>query len=165
MPAFGDEWGCYNGKMSRHTNMQVSAAPNLEQDERMWMLPMAAAFLPFLVWPVEWLLPYPAVIEEVAKGILVWQILERVPDSSQRSMVLASGILFGGSEMLLYTVNAILLGSLGALVLRVLLTMPMHVLTLYLIWWLGKRGRAWLVLGIGVGMVIHGVFNAMATAF
>jgi hypothetical protein len=124
-----------------------------------WWVPISAAFLPFLVWPVEMLLPYPAVIEELAKGYLVWLVVKQGPRAGGWQTALSIGLLFGGSETLLYTVNAILSGSLEALVARVLLTMPMHAATVMVMYWLGQRGKIWFGVGLVLAMVMHWGFN------
>lgn len=124
-----------------------------------WWVPVSAAFLPFLVWPVEMLLPYPAVIEELAKGYLVWLVVKQGPRTGGWQTTLSIGLLFGGSETLLYTVNAILAGSLEALVVRVLLTMPMHTVTVMVMYWLGQRGKIWFGVGLVLAMAMHWGFN------
>lgn len=126
-----------------------------------WWVPVTAAFLPFVVWPVEMLLPYPAVIEELAKGYLVWLVAKDGPRAGGWQTVVSIGLLFGGSETLLYTVNAILAGNLGVLVGRVLLTIPMHVATVMVMYGVGQRGKIWFGIGLVLAMLMHWGFNVL----
>ena len=122
-----------------------------------WWIALVAAVAPFFIWPLEMLLPYPAVIEETAKLLMVRLVNRDVPKEQQLSLVLGIGILFGGSETLLYLFNAMLLGNLTVIVWRVLLTIPMHLVTTLVIFW-GFRKHLWW-LGWIVAMLIHGGFN------
>jgi hypothetical protein len=130
-----------------------------------WWIPISAAFLPFLVWPVEMVFPFPALIEETAKGYLVWLIINKPGLEGRKQMALSVGLLFGGSETLLYTVNAILAGNLGLMVGRVLLTMPMHIITVMVMYWLGQRGKLGFILGWILAVGIHAGFNAVVSSW
>lgn len=125
----------------------------------LWWVPISAAFLPFLVWPVEVLLPWPFVIEEVGKAWLAWQVAAKGAADAWWKLGLAIGVLFGGSELLLYVVNAILVGNFRPLWLRLGLTAPMHVVTVLVISWWAKKGFGGLVIGTFLGIAIHFGFN------
>lgn len=124
------------------------------------MAPLLALFLPFMLWPVEWLLPYPAFIEETAKLVIVVWVVRNTPSKMQTAMVLGCGILFAASETLLYIVNAAQYGNLAVLGWRLILTVPMHVLTFMILLWAVKVRLWWA--GLALAMLIHWGFNFLA---
>ena len=68
--------------------------------------------------------------------------------------------MFALSETMLYVVNAIILGNFGVLGMRLLLTVPMHVLTTILIYLGVRRGGLTTAIGLVLGMLLHFGFNA-----
>jgi len=59
---------------------------------------------PFLLWPLEYFLPYPYIIEELFKVFVV-----KFTNSNAKSYILA-GILFALTETILYSFNINLFG-------------------------------------------------------
>lgn len=103
------------------------------------MLVLWLAILPFILWFVEQLLPFPAVIEELAKAVFVYR-------AGNWKQALGLGMVFGFSEALLYLLNP------GPWWERLWLTVPLHGLTAALMYQFGKAG---LVLAI----LVHYLFN------
>lgn len=109
------------------------------------MLILWMAILPMILWFVELVLPFPAVIEELAKALVVYR-------AGSWKQAGGLGLVFGLSEAWLFLINANQLGSLFSFWQRLLLTVPMHGLTAVLMVRFGKPG---LVLAI----LIHYLFN------
>ena len=55
------------------------------------LLPLFAAFAPFILWLVEVFLPYPHIVEELAKAIFIYPTV-KYKSTSQR---IVSGVIFG----------------------------------------------------------------------
>ncbi|KKW03845.1 MAG: hypothetical protein UY37_C0004G0138 [Candidatus Beckwithbacteria bacterium GW2011_GWC2_49_11] len=107
------------------------------------------AVLPMILWFVERLLPFPAVVEEAAKALVVVR-------ADSRRQAFFWGLIFGLSEAFLFLVNANLLADLSGFWRRLALTVPMHGVTAGLIMLWGKR-YWWL--GLPVAMLTHAWFN------
>jgi hypothetical protein len=134
-----------------------------KKDDSYTWVPLWAAFAPFLAWPVEMILPYPWLVEELIKGVLVWKVITSADPADAAKLAISIGVLFGGSELLLFVVNAILAGSFGPLVGRLLLTIPMHVLTAFLVYWFGRKGTFGFGIGLAIAMAVHFSFNLLAS--
>ena len=117
---------------------------------------MYAAVAPFGLLLLSSLWQYPAVLEEVVK----WGIL-RYGVSSIEYRVWTQGLLvgavFGLSEAVLFSMNSWSGGQWGAMVMRLLLTVPMHALTGVIIVW-GMKNKIGAV-GLMVAMGVHWAFN------
>jgi hypothetical protein len=141
----------YNGSM----------LPSLNATRFGWgvgMALVAALAGPFVLWPIELLLPWPVWIEEVYKGWLIWLVLRSRPQNGI-FWVIVAGLGFGMSETMLYLVNFMQSGDLSGWGLRLITTVPMHALTM-VVQWLG-----WVV-GVGPWGIIpagllHQWFNSV----
>lgn len=98
---------------------------------------------------------YPPVLEEVVK----WGILRLTANSVQPTVKQGAvvGVIFGLSEAVLFTTNAWTSGNWTAIVMRLLLTVPMHMLTASVTAWAMSRKMGWV--GLGLAMIIHAGFN------
>lgn len=105
--------------------------------------------LPLIVWLVELVLPLPAIVEEIAKAIIV-----RRAEKWQQALGL--GLMFGLSETMLFLVNANWLGNFSAVWRRLLLTVPMHGAT-SLVFYAGGKKYWWL--GLAAAILMHAGFN------
>lgn len=118
------------------------------------------AILPLLLWPIETFLPYPAVIEELAKAVLVYWILTSVAGKrAQIQTTILAGAAFAFSESMLYLFNILLVGTAWTFFLRLLLTIPLNIITMLVMLLLGLWKRWLLVLGLLAAMLLHYVFN------
>lgn len=130
----------------------------------MLLLPLYAAILPFIVWVIEQVLPYPYIIEELAKLFLVLMLRSdnwRSSYSNQLKIIILSGTLFALSETVLYLFNIYLVGEFRQLVLRLLLTTSLHVLTLLIIFVSFKKDVRIGVVGVLAAICIHYAFNQL----
>lgn len=124
-----------------------------------FLTPLAAAILPFIIWPIELLLPYPYIIEEIAKGILVLFVINLPDKSTQIKLVLASAILFTLSETVLYILNISLVGDLSTLLTRFILTNLLHSLTMLIILISAFKNKWLMLAGVAAAMSLHYFYN------
>ncbi len=124
-----------------------------------WLVILVAAFSVFPLWLVEQFLPGPVLIEEVTKLLLVLYIAKKIKQEKGLILAVISGLVFGMSETILYLFNAFTVGSFELIRLRILTTLPMHLLTFCLIYWGVGRGRVSGVIGFGAAIAIHYLFN------
>lgn len=122
---------------------------------------LAALAAPLLLLPLEVLLPYPHLIEELVKaGLLLWLVRSETPRASaQWEIAVGVGALFTLSETILYLNNFMFLGNGNALVPRLVLTGVLHVGTSLLVYLSLRRG--WLVgfTGLILAVAFHYLFN------
>lgn len=125
-----------------------------------FILPLLSAALPLFLWPVEVLLPYPHVVEEVAKLFVVLLILRAgVPDSTKIKLALISAVLFSLSESVLYLFNIFLVGNIQTFFQRLALTIPLHSATFLIILLSALKRRPFIFLGLLLAIAIHYVYN------
>lgn len=113
-----------------------------------FLIPLIAAILPFIIWPIELFLPFPYLIEEIVKGILILFVIDLSNKASQAKIVLASAAIFTLSETVLYSLNVSLVGDLSTLLIRFALTGLLHSLTMLIIL-ISTFKNKWLI-GVGV---------------
>lgn len=123
------------------------------------LVPLFAAIAPFLVWPIELLLPYPYVIEELVKLLLVIFILNVSSNAIKIRLAIMAGLFFALSESVLYMFNIQLVGTLSTLLQRLALTIPLHVVTTLIILFSGIKNRAFLAIGVTIAIILHYTFN------
>lgn len=123
---------------------------------------------PLLLVPVEIVIPLPHVVEELYKAMLVVWLLnyERSgDDGSTRNtnylLAIFVGLLFGLSESVLFITNAFFIGNFEALLSRLVVTVPMHAATTFILYTMGRVNRVLMMLGLIVTMAIHYWFNTM----
>ena len=115
-----------------------------------------AAILPFLLWPVEMVLPYPAMIEESAKFLLLYSLARQQSPLDSRYNFLIVGFFFALTESVLFLYNIHAAGGRDMLILRLILTIPLHVVTSYVSISFVRKTR---FLGLLCAIAIHAVYN------
>lgn len=121
----------------------------------MWELGIYSAIAPLILLLVSAVWQYPAILEEVVKwGIFKLGSSGKVIGGRDGAIV---GLIFGLSEAVLFSMNAWSGGEWGAMAQRLLLTVPMHVVTAMIIGWGMKNRVGWL--GMGIAMGVHAIFN------
>lgn len=120
-----------------------------------------ASIAPFLVWPIELIFPYPHIVEELFKGLLVFFILKSPDNATRIRLGILAGFFFAFSESVLYISNILLVGTVWIFIERLFLTIPLHVLTTLLILFSGMKKKEFLVLGIVGAILAHYLFNLL----
>lgn len=123
------------------------------------LLPLMALMAPFLVWPIEFYLPYPYIIEELVKVIFVLFIIKESKISKQIQLGLIIGVLFALSETVFYLFNFFQQTSLLPLILRLFLTSILHSLTIMVILISTFVNKKLLVFGLLFAILIHYLYN------
>src|SRR3989338_8458996 len=123
------------------------------------LIPLFASMAPLLIWPVEFIFPYPHIIEELVKGFLVYFILKSSDNTIRIRSTILAGLLFAFSESVMYMFNILLVGTIWTFIERLILTIPLHVITTLLILLSGMRKKELLPLGVVAAMFLHYFFN------
>lgn len=116
-------------------------------------------FGPFLLWPVEYYLPYPYIIEELFKAVVVWF------GPKKASAYILAGTLFALTETVLYSINVNITTSLGFMFVRFALTSVLHSITFLIIYWFAKRNKKLIVVGFILAALIHFLYNQYAPVY
>lgn len=125
------------------------------------ILPLLAAMAPFLIWPIELFLPYPHIIEELAKAFLVFPLLDYPDRTTQIKLATLFGFLFALSENVLYIFNFSLVGNLGTFFARLLVTAPLHMITFFLILVPAIKSKKLVPLGVIAAILVHYLYNSI----
>ena len=122
------------------------------------LVPLFAAITPFILWPIEIILPYPYIVEEISKAILIFFLL-KLPNREKILGTIMIGFLFSFSETVLYLFNVFSVGSLQTLFLRFIFTTPMHIVTSLIILSSALINKNLIILGIIIAALVHYIFN------
>jgi hypothetical protein len=110
-------------------------------------------FGPFLLWPVEYFFPYPYIVEELFKCLVVW-----FGSKSAKSFIFA-GVVFAFTETVFYVLNVNARGSLVLMLVRFISTSLLHSTTFLIIYLSAKRNKKYIAVGFIVSALIHYLYN------
>jgi len=117
---------------------------------------------PLFLLPVEKLLPYPHVIEELLKLMIVFLIYKSVKGTIDLlKWVVIAAVLFTISESIFYLVNVFALGNISLFPQRLLLTGALHFGTFLLLYFSIKKNYLWLAGGVTASILIHYFYNSI----
>ncbi len=123
------------------------------------LTPLMALIAPFLVWIIEIYLPYPYLIEEFIKLILILN-LKSISSVRKRIILgLILGLMFSLSENVFYFMNFITINSPFNFLIRFLLTTILHLLTISLINIFFIFNKKLIILGFSFAVLIHYLYN------
>ncbi len=112
---------------------------------------------PFLIWPLEYILPYPHIIEETFKLFVV-----KFTKGNIKTYILA-GFVFALTETILYSININLLGRPTLFLARFISTSLLHSITFLIIFKFSKQKNAILsvsmLTGFLISILIHYLYN------
>lgn len=124
-----------------------------------YLIPLISSGVPFILFAGYLWLPDTILMEDLAKfGLMVWLFKARGILKKEYIAAL-SGLMFGLSETALYMLDLSQLSSLRPLVLRLVMTTPMHVVTMVLMYVGLKMGGIKVFLMFLVAIGIHLCFN------
>ena len=126
------------------------------------IIALLIAFIsPLVLLPIEQMLPYTFIIEELVKLFLVILIIleGKKCKKSFWGIIFLIGFLFTISESILYLVNIIPTGNYSLFPLRIILTGSLHSGTTLLMYGLGKKSIVLLIIGFILAVLIHYFFN------
>lgn len=108
---------------------------------------------PLLLMPIEYFLPYPHIVEELTKMLIV-----RMTKGTLLTTVIA-GVLFSVSESMFYLMNILEVGDISRFPLRLITVGSMHTIT-FCIHFIGRKGgKIGILLAFGVTVMIHYWYN------
>ncbi len=125
----------------------------------LYLLPIFALITPFALLPVEMLLPFPFIVEEIAKASLLIPLLSIKRTSQQVQLAILVGIFFTLSESVLYLFNIYATGTPMLFIQRLLLTGTLHTGTILTMFFVTKIDRRLLPIGVIITMIIHFFYN------
>lgn len=128
------------------------------------LIPLFAVIAPFIVWPIEVLLPYPYIIEEIAMTLLLLPVLSENRGKQIKTAILI-GLLFTFSEAVLYLFNIYLVGDIKTFFLRLIITAPLHVATPIIILLPTFYKKNLIIVGFILAAVVHYLFNLAVTIY
>lgn len=128
------------------------------------VFPIFGFILPFLSWTIELFLPYPHLVEEALKSILVFISL-RIPGRWKKiKLITLTGIFFAFSESVFYLFNIYSVGNLRTLFYRLVFTIPLHTITSLTILLPAMKDKRMIFLGAILAATIHYFYNLFIPA-
>ncbi len=127
---------------------------------------VAALIAPIMLIPIEYFLPYPHVVEEFVKLLIVLIYVRGIVKRHSSIIIIALlGGLFALSENVLYTLNFLQTGSLNVFLLRIGATTVLHIFTMICMYVSGKKWMYGYFFGFALAVLIHYFYNStVATA-
>jgi len=121
---------------------------------------------PLLLLPVEKILPYPYIIEELLKLGVVFLILkaERRNKINLFRWIVFSGLILTFSESVFYLTNIFALGNFSLFPQRIVLTGTLHMGTMLILYFSIKKGYFRLISGVVAAILIHYFYNLVFSA-
>ena len=123
------------------------------------LIPLIAAIAPFILWPIEIFFPYPHIVEEITKSMLLFPILGYNNQVMKVKYAVLIGIIFAFSETVLYIFNIANSGNLTILFTRLIITTLLHTLTTLTIIIPAMKDRRLIILGLFMAILIHYSYN------
>lgn len=123
------------------------------------LTPLLALIAPFIVWPIELILPYPYVVEELVRGILVYTLLDLPDRLTKIKLAILIGVLFAFSESVLFLFNIQMVGNIQTYFVRLLVTIPLHVITTLVILLPALKDKKLIIVGVLLASLVHYLFN------
>ena len=121
---------------------------------------ISGLILPFILLPIIKVTGYSEIIEELAKMLIVLLLVLRIPNNRYRIIVsIIFGLLFGLSESILYLNNIFHVGDMAVFWNRLLLTVPLHIVTVLVILLPALKNKKLIILGYILALIIHYLFN------
>lgn len=123
------------------------------------LFPLFGLIAPFLIWPIEKVLPYPHVIEEIFKAGAVWYLISQVISNRQKVyLTILFALLFAFSESIFYYINFVGV-NLTLLLPRLLLTAVLHTTTSLVILGSALVNKKLIVGGFILAVLVHYFYN------
>jgi hypothetical protein len=124
-----------------------------------FILPILAIIFPLVLLPVEAVFPYPYIIEELFKTLLVLMILKISGKTLQIKIATLLGFFFSASENIFYLSSPFLYASPIVFIERFFLVSSLHIFTILFILILTQKNRLFLFPAILLAMLAHYLYN------
>lgn len=131
---------------------------------------ISGAILPIMLWPIEYLWPFPHFIEEIAKFLVLIFLIKNSFGIKQNKkpslkMPLLFAISFTISESVLYLVNFFILGQFYLFPKRLLLTGILHITTVLIIFIGLNKNPLWKVTTLVLAIFLHYAYNQLLAIY
>jgi hypothetical protein len=121
---------------------------------------MSGLLLPLILLPVVKLFGYSEIVEEVAKGLIIFFLIFRLQTKKHKILSgVLFGFLFGLSESFFYLNNIWQLGDMSIFWQRIYLTLPIHILTCLIMVLCGLKNKKLILVGWVLAILLHLGFN------
>ena len=135
----------------------------MEKTNRQILIAISLFFLalvgPLLLIPLEKFLPYPYIIEEIAKLLLVLLVLQLTGKIFQLKLAIFIAFLFAFSESFFYLTNFIEAENLTGFIQRFFLAGILHIFTILVILIPSQKKGILILPAAGIAMLAHYLFN------
>lgn len=119
------------------------------------LIPLLAAMIPFLAWPIEYFIGMPFLVEEIFKAVVVW-FLPKLSLGQKVITIVICGILFAFSESIFYLFN---ITDSHQYLQRLALTVPLHVITWLVIVLSAHKNKKLVLVGLFLAIGVHYFYN------
>ena len=123
------------------------------------VLPILALIAPIVLFPLEKVLPYPHILEELTKAFLVFLILAIPGKFFQIKLAVFIGFFFAFSENFFYLSSFIETENLTSFIQRFFLTGFFHILTMLIILISAQKYRYLIFPALLLAMLLHYTYN------
>lgn len=123
------------------------------------LIVLYSLFGPFLVWPLEYYIPYPFIIEELFKAVVVWF------GPKKAKVYIIAGVLFASTETVLYTINVTITGTIGYMLTRFVTSSLLHIATFLIIYSSSRLDKRLIVVGFILSALIHFLYNKFIPSY
>jgi hypothetical protein len=121
---------------------------------------LTALISPLVLIPIEKAVPYPYIVEELFKAILIFYVIKLFDETIQTKLALLAGFLFSLSENVFYLANFISNGLYySTFWQRSLLTTSLHLLTMTIILLPSQKRIYCIIPATIVAIIIHFLYN------
>jgi hypothetical protein len=130
-----------------------------------FLLPLAALLSALILLPLEKVLPYPYIIEEISKAFLVFLILSISGKFFQIKLAIFIGFFFALSENIFYLTSPVLYQSPLLFLQRIALVSFFHIFTLLIILFCGQKKRWLIIPALIFAIFIHYFYNQTISVY
>ena len=124
-----------------------------------FLLPLIALIGPIVLIPIEKVLPYPYILEEIVKVIMVFLILSTTGKIFQIKLATFAGFFFALSENIFYLSSPNLYTSPDIFLKRFFLVSLLHIITILAILIPSQKYRFLILPATLIAMFIHYFYN------
>ena len=120
---------------------------------------LSALISPLILLPIEKLFPYPHIVEELTKALIIILILKLPGKTSPLKLTILAGFLFSLSESLFYLGDAFSSGYSFLFAKKLFLIFFLHLSTLLLFLFSLSNAKKLLIVSLPIAILLHFIFN------
>lgn len=132
---------------------------NNESTPLIVLIIISSLIAPLILMPFGSFLPFPYILEEIAKAIILIFILKIPGVATQSKIVIASALLFSLSESLFFFANAFAGGYSVLFTEKLITTFSLHTTTFLILYLPTLINKRLLIITLPIAIYIHFLFN------